>query len=100
MSSDSVPAELMLLRQQIDRIDHSLVLLLANRFAITQRVGRLKIEHSLDSFDPQREECKLRDIRRLCEQNEVNPELVAEILARVMREVVKNHDLLREEAGR
>ncbi len=98
MSTDSIPAELTLLRQQIDRLDHALVLLLANRFALTQRVGRLKIERQLDAFDPQREECKLREIRSMCEQHNLNPELMAEILAQVMREVVKNHNLLREQA--
>lgn len=98
MSTDSIPAELTLLRQQIDRLDHALVLLLANRFALTQRVGSLKVEQQLESFDPQREECKLREIRSLCEQHNVNPELVADILAQVMREVVRNHNLLREQA--
>jgi len=97
MSTNSIPAELTLLRQQIDRIDHALVLLLANRFELTQRVGRLKVEHQLEAFDPQREEAKLREIRSLCEQYNVNPELVAEILAQVMREVVKNHNLLRKQ---
>jgi chorismate mutase len=98
MSTENVPAELLQLREQIDRIDHALVLLLGNRFALTQRVGRIKAEHQLEAVDPRREEAKLREIRVLCEQNGVNPELVTDILAQVMREVVKNHRLLREQA--
>ncbi len=94
MSADSIPAELLLLRQQIDRLDHSLVLLLADRFVLTQKVGHLKAEHNLQAVDPQREECKLREIRLLCEQHKVNPELVADILAQIMREVVRNHKLI------
>jgi chorismate mutase len=99
MSTDSIPAELTLLRQQIDRLDHALVLLLANRFALTERVGRLKMEQRLEAFDPQREEGKLREIRSLCMQHNVNPELVADVLAQIMRELVKNHNLMREHAG-
>ena len=98
MNSDTVPAELVLLRQQIDRIDHALVLMLANRFALTQRVGCLKAEHRLDAVDPQREERKLQEIRSLCEQHNVNPALVSDILSQIMREVVRNHNLLREVA--
>jgi len=98
MRTNSIPAELTLLRQQIDRLDHALVLLLANRFVLTQRVGRLKVEQQLEAFDPQREEYKLREIRSLCEQHNVNPELVADIFAQVMREVVRNHNLLRDQA--
>ncbi len=98
MTTDFLPAELSLLREQIDRIDQSLVLLLANRFALTRRVGRLKADNRLDAFDPQREECKLREIRTLCQQHDVNPELVADILGQIMREVVRNHEALREKA--
>jgi chorismate mutase len=96
MSTESVPAELLHVREQIDRIDHGLVLLLANRFALTQRVGVLKAQHGLDALDPERESRKLAEIRRLCESHGVAPALMAEILARVMAEVVKNHKAIRD----
>jgi chorismate mutase len=88
-------AELLSLRQQIDRLDHGLVLMLANRFALTRRVGEIKARVGLDSFDPQREAEKIADIRELCGQHDVNPELVADILAQIMRETVRNHDKIR-----
>ena len=96
MNTDSVPAELLLVREQIDRIDHGLVLLLADRFALTRRVGVLKAEHGLEALDPERESRKLAEIRRLCEVNGVDSDLMVEILARVMAEVVKNHKAIRE----
>ncbi len=99
MSTESVPAELLHVREQIDRIDHGLVLLLANRFALTQRVGVLKAQHGLDALDPERESRKLAEIRRLCESHGVAPDLMAEILARVMAEVVKNHKAIRDALG-
>ena len=88
-------AELLSLRKQIDRLDHGLVLMSANRFALTRRVGEIKARVGLDSFDPQREAEKIADIRELCGQHDVNPELVADILAQIMRETVKNHDKIR-----
>ena len=88
-------AELLSLRQQIDRLDHGLVLMLANRFSLTRRVGEIKARVGLESFDPQREAEKIADIRQLCSQHDVNPELVADILAQIMRETVRNHDKIR-----
>jgi len=99
MSTESVPTELLQVREQIDRIDHGLVLLLANRFALTQRISVLKAQHGLEALDPERESRKLAEIRRLCESHAVEPDLVAEILARVMAEVVKNHKAIRDAGG-
>jgi len=99
MVSEPIPAELLLVREQIDRIDHGLVLLLANRFALTRRVGELKAQHGLQALDPERESRKLADIRQICEKHGVNADLVSEILEQVMREVVKNHKLIQEQQG-
>lgn len=95
MAAAPIPEELLAVREQIDRIDQGLVLLLANRFALTQRVGLLKAEHNLNSFDPERENRKLEATRQLCEEHGVDSSLVADILARVMREVVKNHEAIK-----
>lgn len=95
---NDAPGELLALRQQIDRLDHGLVLMLANRFALTRRVGELKASANLNSVDPKREEQKLAEIRALCEQHGLNPELLADILARIMGEAVRNHDRIRAEA--
>ena len=62
---------------------------------MTQRVGELKAEHRLEALDPERESRKLADIRAVCDKHGVDPDLVAEILARIMREVVKNHKLIK-----
>lgn len=95
MPTQTIPSELLRVREQIDRIDHGLVLLLANRFSLTQRVGELKAEHGLEALDPERESRKLADIRSVCEKHGVNPDLVADILEGVMREVVKNHQAIK-----
>lgn len=92
--------ELQSLRQQIDRLDHGLVLMLANRFALTRRVGELKAKADLNAFDPRREEEKIRDIKLLCEKNGLNADMMADILAQIMRETVKNHERIRAETAR
>jgi chorismate mutase len=88
-------AELQELRKQIDRLDQGLVLMLANRFALTRRVGNIKARVGLQSVDPQREADKLADIRRQCEIHGLNADMMSDILAQIMRETVKNHDRIR-----
>jgi chorismate mutase len=95
MSKVSVPSELLDLREQIDRLDQELVLLLAHRFVLTRKVGEIKARENLEPFDGTREQDKLQRIRALCEEHGLNPELVSEILAGIMREVVQNHERMK-----
>ncbi len=99
MSEQPVPAELQELREQIDRLDQSLVLLLANRFALTRRVGRIKVSNGLQSFDPDREQGKLDVITALCHEHHISADLMSRILQDIMREVVRNHESIRLESG-
>jgi chorismate mutase len=101
MSSSQEPSsELLELRKQIDRLDQSLVLLLANRFALTSKVGEIKARARLESFDPKREAQKLLEIRDACVRHELNPYMMADILAQIMRETVSNHERIKAEIAR
>ncbi len=97
MTADSVAAELLEIRGKIDHIDQDLVQLLAQRFALTHHVGRLKACHALDPVDAGREAQKLEALRVLCVDNSLNPELVAEIFKKIMAEAVRNHNQIREQ---
>ena len=91
MKSSSVPTALLEARKEIDRIDRELVNLLADRFNQTHKVGILKASNSLQAVDAERESQKIAELRRLCETNGLNPDLVTELFTRIMQEVVKNH---------
>ena len=58
MQTNSLPDELLSLRNQIDTLDDELILILAKRFEVTARVGKLKAEKGLDSVDETREKTK------------------------------------------
>ena len=96
MSSDSVPAELLAARENIDRIDRELISLLAERFALTHEVGLLKADKKLKALDSSRESEKLAELTALCEEHDLEPALVSELFSRIMEEVVKNHQRLRD----
>ncbi len=97
MSDESLPPELLEVRDKIDAIDSKLVELLAERFKLTHQVGLLKASQALSSVDAEREAEKLARLRELCEAQGLNPELVTELFSRIMREVVSNHEKLRQQ---
>ena len=74
------------LRAQIDEIDSQLVQLLAARAKVTAEVGRVKQQHALPLYVPERELALLKARRAEAEQAGVSPELVEDVLRRVMRE--------------
>ena len=96
MTPQSLPAELLAAREQIDVIDRELVELLGKRFESTHQVGLLKASQALEPVDATREAEKLAELSALCEQYNLNPALVTELFIRIMAEVVKNHRHLRE----
>ncbi|HJO12200.1 MAG: chorismate mutase [Gammaproteobacteria bacterium] len=97
MAGEPIPEELLEARVEIDRIDRELIALLAKRFALTHRIGKLKAASNLNPVDPAREALKLEEIRALCEQHQLNPQLVTSLFTQIMEEVVKKHQLLAKE---
>ena len=66
MGSNTVPTELLEVREKIDAIDRKLLELLAERFALTHQVGLLKANLELEAVDTVREAQKLANLRALC----------------------------------
>lgn len=79
-------AELAPLREQIDAIDSQLVELLARRAKVTAEVGRVKQQYALPLYVPEREAVLLKARREQAAFAGVSPELVEDVLRRIMRE--------------
>ena len=82
-------------RQSIDNIDAALVHMLAERFKVTQAVGRHKAEHGLPPADPGREDRQIARLRRLAEEAELDPEFSEKFLRFIIDEVIRHHEQLR-----
>ncbi|SNY46499.1 chorismate mutase [Arsukibacterium tuosuense] len=78
--------ELAPLREQIDSIDIKLVQLLAERAKVTAQVGRVKQQFALPVYVPEREQLLLAARREQALAQQVSPELVEDVLRRIMRE--------------
>lgn len=74
------------LRQQIDGVDAELVQLLAKRLQLTTQVGEIKSQLGQPLYVPSREQALLSARREDAAQQGVNPQLVEDVLRRIMRE--------------
>ena len=87
----SMEDELEVLRRQIDAVDERFVELLAERFRITRRVGRIKSERGLPAQDSIREAQIDAKVRRLAAEYELDEGLVSDVLRAVIDRVVAEH---------
>ena len=86
------PAELQRLRATIDNLDNALVCLLAERFKVTQAVGRYKADPGLPPADPGREAEQIARLRRLADESHLDPDFAEKFLNFVVREVIRHHE--------
>lgn len=88
MTEQSAGAEAPLagLREQIDAVDTQLVDLLARRLELVAEVGEVKGRLGLPIYAPERERAMIEAKRGLAEGRGVSPDLVEDVLRRLMRE--------------
>jgi chorismate mutase len=91
-----VDATLQRFRESIDNIDAALVFLLAERFKITQDVGRYKAEAGLPPADPGREAVQIERLRGLAQTARLDPDFSEKFLRFVIDEVIRHHEGARE----
>jgi chorismate mutase len=84
------------LRKEIDVIDKELVLLLAKRFGLTQKVGQIKLKNCLNVIDKDREWRQFEDIRAWAIKNELSPEFAESFLRLIIDNVVIENKKLRK----
>lgn len=74
------------LRQGIDELDAQLVDLLARRARLTTEVGQIKARSGMPVYVPEREQSLIATRRQQASDNQVSPDLVEDLLRRIMRE--------------
>ena len=84
-------------RSSIDNIDAALVHLLAERFKITQAVGRYKADVGLPPSDPVREAQQIDRLRALAEESGLDPVFSEKFLRFIVDEVIRHHRLIADE---
>lgn len=83
-------------RDSIDRLDAVLIYTLAERFAQTQAVGKLKAEHDLPPSDPNREKTQIARLEKMADESGLDPEFARKFLNFVISEVIRHHEQLQK----
>lgn len=86
-------------RASIDNIDAALIHLLAERFKVTQEVGRYKASAGLPAADPVREERQVARLRALAEEAGLDPVFSEKFLRFIVAEVIHHHERIAEHEG-
>ena len=92
MSPDGSDHTLASYRASIDNIDAALVHLLAERFKITQAVGRHKAAVGLPASDPAREDQQIARLRALAVESGLDPTFSEAFLRFIVSEVIRHHE--------
>ncbi|SNT12992.1 chorismate mutase [Sphingomonas laterariae] len=82
-------------RESIDNIDAALVFMLAERFKVTQAVGRYKAESGLPPADPGRESAQIERLRELARSANLDPDFSEKFLRFIIDEVIRHHEKAR-----
>lgn len=83
-------------RQSIDNIDAALIYMLAERFKVTQAVGRFKATHALPPADISREERQIERLRQLAADAQLDPVFAEKFLRFIIDEVIRHHRQIQE----
>jgi chorismate mutase len=90
--SEATDDQLGRFRASIDNIDAALIHLLAERFKVTQDVGRYKAAAGLPAADPEREERQIARLRALAEEAGLDPVFSEKFLRFIVAEVIHHHE--------
>ncbi len=80
-------------RRSTDNIDMALIGLLAERFSITQEVGRHKARHALPAADPECEAQQLDRLKILPAESGLNPDFSVKFLRFILNKAIRHHEL-------
>ena len=94
MTAPEADDQLRAYRASIDNIDAALVHLLAERFKITQAVGRHKAAVGLPPSDPAREQDQIERLRALAVEAGLDPSFSEKFLRFIVDEVIRHHHLI------
>lgn len=83
------------LREEIDKKDRELVEILAERFALTEKVGEYKKANNMQACAEKREEQVYETREKWAKELELEPVLIKELFIMIIKEVKKNHETIK-----
>jgi chorismate mutase len=86
-------------RKSIDNLDAALIAILAERFRLTEKIGRTKVKGGFEARDLEREQRQLKRFRKLASSHKLDVDVAVDIMIRIIHHVKKRHKVLEVVAG-
>ena len=86
-------------RSTIDRLDAIIVNALIERFSVTKRIGLLKAENNIDTYDSKREKTQVKTLEKLIEDSDLDKTFIVNLMKLITTESKKNHEQIKKEIG-
>ena len=84
-------------RKSIDNLDAILLHTLAERFKVTQAVGKLKATHNMPPSDKAREARQIERLQQLAKESALDPAFAEKFLNFIVAEVIRHHEKIRDD---
>ena len=86
-------------RSTIDRLDVIIVNALIERFSATKRIGLIKAENNIETYDSEREETQVKTLEKLIQDSELDKKFLVNLMKLITTESKKNHEQIKKEIG-
>ena len=86
-------------RSTIDRLDAIIVNALIERFSVTKRIGLLKAENNIETYDSEREETQVKTLEKLIQDSDLDRKFIVNLMKLITTESKKNHEQIKKEIG-
>ena len=86
-------------RSTIDRIDVIIVNALMERFSVTKRIGLIKAEKNIETYDSEREETQIKTLEKLIKDSDLDKKFIVNLMKLITTESKKNHEQIKKEIG-
>jgi len=86
-------------RSTIDRLDVIIVNALMERFSVTKRIGLIKAENNIETYDSEREERQVKTLEKLIKDSDLDKTFIVNLMKLITTESKKNHEQIKKEIG-
>ena len=86
-------------RSTIDRLDVIIVNALIERFSVTKRIGLLKAENDIETYDSEREQRQVKTLEKLIKDSDLDKKFIVNLMKLITTESKKNHEQIKKEIG-
>ena len=86
-------------RSTIDRLDVIIVNALMERFSVTKRIGLIKAENNIETYDSEREETQVKTLEKLIKNSDLDKKFIVNLMKLITTESKKHHEQIKKEIG-